>query len=126
MTSSANGKRQGSTVTCSNRKRPRRRDSATCDRGASWLPQSSGTTENLYAVFFANDQRGFVVGAGGVQEAKLLRPVQSERDELVVAQCEGVGEYQNEPVGGDAFSGCQGMQMPAIYVMKAGDCASTR
>src|SRR5262249_12649078 len=38
---------------------------ATGDGGASWRPQTSGTTENLWSIHFADAQRGWAVGAGG-------------------------------------------------------------
>src|SRR5262249_38017971 len=39
---------------------------ATTDGGATWTKQTTGTGNNLYAVFFANATTGWAAGVGGV------------------------------------------------------------
>ena len=70
------------------------------DGGATWTPQASGTSENLYAVHFADAQRGAAVGRRGT----------------VVVTTNGGATWTPRPLGREVFLGAVAVDAGAVTV----------
>lgn len=70
------------------------------DGGLTWIAQASGTSENLYAVHFADAQRGAAVGRRGT----------------VVVTADGGATWTPRPLGRDVFLGAVAVDAGAVTV----------